>query len=92
MADNWRSPQRHVAPLPARPAAQPEADRAASSITAHEVRAHLRFLSSDLMEGRAPGTRGGELAAEYIASAFEEAGLQPVQGNGVVAHLAGELR
>ena len=27
--------------------------------------AHLRFLASDLLEGRAPATRGGRLAAEY---------------------------
>ena len=29
--------------------------------------AHLRLLASDLLEGRAPATRGGRLAAEYIA-------------------------
>src|SRR5689334_3159224 len=39
--------------------------------------AHLRFLSSDLLEGRAPATRGGRLAAEYIASQLREAGVEP---------------
>ena len=39
-----------------------------SPITAAEIDGHLRFLSSDLLEGRAPGTRGGRLAAEYIAT------------------------
>src|SRR6266496_5531254 len=39
--------------------------------------AHLRFLSSDLLEGRAPATRGGRLAAEYIASQLRAAGLEP---------------
>ena len=29
--------------------------------------AHLRFLASDLLEGRAPATRGGQVAAQYIA-------------------------
>lgn len=33
--------------------------------------AHLRFLASDLLEGRAPATRGGRLAAEYIAAQFQ---------------------
>jgi len=44
----------------------------------HEFRAHLKFLASDLCEGRAPGTRGGNLAALYIASQFEAAGLRPI--------------
>jgi Zn-dependent M28 family amino/carboxypeptidase len=51
--------------------------RAAAPITAAEVDAHLRFLSSDLLEGRAPATRGGQLAAEYIASELREDGIMP---------------
>ena len=51
--------------------------RAAAPITAAEVDAHLRFLSSDLLEGRAPATRGGQLAAEYIASELREDGVLP---------------
>jgi Zn-dependent M28 family amino/carboxypeptidase len=39
------------------------------------MEAHLRFLAHDLLEGRAPGTRGGELAAEYIAAQFRAIGL-----------------
>ncbi|MEO8561197.1 MAG: M28 family peptidase [bacterium] len=46
-------------------------------ITAAELDAHLRFLSSDLLEGRAPGTRGGRLAAEYIATELRAAGVEP---------------
>lgn len=48
-----------------------------TTITEKEIDAHLRFLASDLLEGRAPGTRGGKLAAEYIASAMEAAGVEP---------------
>jgi len=48
-----------------------------SRITTEEIDAHLRFLSSDLLEGRAPGTRGGRLAAEYIAAQLEAFGLKP---------------
>ena len=51
--------------------------RAAAPITAAEIDSHLRFLSSDLLEGRAPATRGGQLAAEYIASELRGAGLAP---------------
>jgi len=48
-----------------------------SGITAAEIDAHLRFLSSDLLEGRAPGTRGGRLAAEYIAAQLRAYGVEP---------------
>ena len=44
--------------------------------------AHLRFLSNDLLEGRAPATRGGRIAAEYIAAQFEALGLEPAGTNG----------
>jgi len=46
-------------------------------IGTREIDAHLRFLSSDLLEGRAPATRGGRLAAEYIASQLESFGVEP---------------
>src|SRR5688500_1150883 len=48
-----------------------------SSITAGEIDGYLRFLSSDLLEGRAPATRGGRLTAEYIASQLRAFGLRP---------------
>jgi hypothetical protein len=44
--------------------------------------AHLRFLASDVLEGRAPATRGGRLATEYIAAQFQALGLQPAGVNG----------
>ncbi|MFO1497782.1 MAG: M28 family peptidase [Verrucomicrobiota bacterium] len=39
--------------------------------------AHDKFLASDLLEGRGPGTRGGSLAIEYIAAQLAAAGLEP---------------
>jgi Zn-dependent M28 family amino/carboxypeptidase len=61
----------------------PQAARnAAASIDAEKIRAHVRFLSLDLLEGRGPGTRGGELAAEYIATQFALAGVEPAGDNG----------
>src|SRR6266480_3178588 len=44
--------------------------------------AHLRFLASDLLEGRAPATRGGRLAGEYVAAQFQALGLEPAGANG----------
>jgi hypothetical protein len=52
-------------------AAQDTTTTPPSRITTQEIDAHLRFLSSDLLEGRAPGTRGGRLAAEYIARSWK---------------------
>ncbi|MDB4947552.1 MAG: putative aminopeptidase [Gemmatimonadetes bacterium] len=49
-------------------------------IRPHVVDAHLRFLSHPLMEGRGPGTRGGDTAQEYIRAQFRRLGLQPVDG------------
>src|SRR5260370_821970 len=46
------------------------------------IDAHLRFLASDLLEGRAPATRGGRLAAAYIAAQFQALGLEPAGANG----------
>ncbi|MDR0788281.1 MAG: M28 family peptidase [Gemmatimonadota bacterium] len=42
------------------------------------IEAHLRFLSSDLLEGRGVGSRGGRIGEEYIRATFAAAGLQPV--------------
>ena len=36
----------------------------------------IKFLSSDLLEGRGTGARGGEIAAGYIASQMEAIGLK----------------
>lgn len=41
------------------------------------IRAHMRFLASDLLEGRGTATRGYRIAAEYVAAQFEIAGLEP---------------
>jgi Zn-dependent M28 family amino/carboxypeptidase len=46
------------------------------------IRAHVKFLASDLLEGRGTGQRGGDIAAEYIATQFAVDGLQPAGDNG----------
>ena len=57
------------------PVSSPSATQATMSIPA--IRANLRFLSSDLLEGRAPATRGGALAEHFIATQLESYGVQP---------------
>lgn len=54
-----------------------DAENAALRIDESTLRAHVRFLADDLLEGRGPGARGGLLAAKYIASQFEAMGLEP---------------
>src|ERR1700676_1565984 len=49
---------------------------------AEKIRAHVKFLSSDLLEGRGTGQRGGDIAAEYIATQFALYGLRPAGDNG----------
>lgn len=55
---------------------------AAQNIDAEKIRAHVRFLSLDLLEGRGPGTRGAELAAEYIATQFAVNGIKAAGDDG----------
>lgn len=52
------------------------------ALSADAIRAHIRYLSSDLLEGRGPGTRGDALATNYIAAQFEAYGLQPAGDDG----------
>jgi Zn-dependent M28 family amino/carboxypeptidase len=65
------------------------------------LRAHIKFLADDLLEGRGTGARGGELAAKYIAAQLEALGLkgagpggsffQPVSLVGVKANPATKM-
>ena len=60
----------------------PAAAKAMQSIDPEKLRPHVKFLASDLLEGRGTGQRGGDLAAAYIASQFEQYGLTPAGANG----------
>src|SRR6266545_7076995 len=53
-----------------------------ASLSEHAIRAHIKFLSSDLLEGRGTGARGGEIAANYIAAQMEGLGLKGAGANG----------
>jgi Zn-dependent M28 family amino/carboxypeptidase len=54
----------------------------ANLFSENELKAHVRFLSDDLLEGRGPGTRGGDLAAKYIAAQLETSGIKGAGANG----------
>ena len=58
------------------------AQRDSLEITVAELDAHLRFLASDLLEGRGPGTRGERLTTAYLISQLQAAGVQPPAWNG----------
>jgi Zn-dependent M28 family amino/carboxypeptidase len=53
-----------------------------AGIDAEKIRAHVKFLSSDLLEGRGMGQRGSDIAAEYIATQFALDGLTPAGDQG----------
>lgn len=44
------------------------------------LKADVTYLADDLREGRGPGTKGIDAAADYIATVFKEAGLKPAPG------------
>ena len=52
----------------------------AATVQEAPLRAHLAFLSSDLLEGRGTGQRGGDLTVSYLETQALAAGLQPANG------------
>src|SRR5438477_7213932 len=73
-----------------------------TQISESALRAHIKFLSDDRLEGRGTGAKGGETAALYVAEQFEAMGLksagakgsfwQPVSMVGVKADTISEMR
>ena len=54
----------------------------APKFDAQKIRQHVKYLSSDALEGRGTGQKGGDLAADYIAAQFKSYGLKPAGENG----------
>ncbi len=77
-----QSNQTSMPVIPKLNALSPAGQRALESIDSEKIRAHVKFLASDLMEGRGPGQRGGKLAAEYVATQFALYGLKPAGADG----------
>ena len=53
-----------------------------NDITKEEIYQHIKYLSSDDLEGRFPGTNGDQLTRSYVASEFEKYNLKPAGENG----------
>ncbi|MFN3648255.1 MAG: M28 family peptidase [Armatimonadota bacterium] len=64
------------------PRVAPAVRQALEAIDAQSIRAHVRFLSDDLLEGRDTSETGGFLAARYLAAELEQLGLKPAGDNG----------
>ena len=64
------------------PALSAVSQQKTSDINEATLKAHIRFLSDDLLEGRGTGARGGEIAAKYIASQLEAIGAKGAAPNG----------
>ena len=60
----------------------PAAHQAMASVDPEKIRWQVRFLAHDLLEGRGTGQRGGDIAAEYIATQFALYGLKPAGDDG----------
>ena len=67
---------------PAAAQQQPACKRFLQQIDKEKIREHVKYLSSDKLEGRGTGQPGGDLAADYIAKQFASYGLKPAGDNG----------
>src|SRR5258708_37091761 len=53
------------------------AQKAMNAIDAEKIRATVKYLSDDALQGRGTGQKGGEMAADWIAVQFKSYGLLP---------------
>src|SRR5436309_1207993 len=58
-------------------AQSPSTQQIAAQLTANDLKADVSFLASDALEGRGTPSPGLNIAAEFIASQFRRAGLEP---------------
>ena len=70
---------RQAGPEPTPAAAAPTAVDASGPA---RIEADVRFLADDLLEGRAAGTRGYDLASLYVANRYRAIGLAPAGDDG----------
>jgi Zn-dependent M28 family amino/carboxypeptidase len=55
----------------------PAGKKAMKDIDAEKIRATVKYLSDDKLEGRGTGQKGGDMAADWIAAQFKSYGLIP---------------
>ena len=51
-------------------------------ISGQRIRAHIKYLASDELEGRGVGTRGEQLATDYLATQLRAEGAEPAGDGG----------
>jgi Zn-dependent M28 family amino/carboxypeptidase len=59
-----------------------DAQQALNSIDSEKIRATVKYLSDDALQGRGTGQRGGDMAADWLAQQFKAYGLRPAGDNG----------
>ncbi|HEX4604347.1 MAG TPA: peptidase M28, partial [Candidatus Angelobacter sp.] len=60
----------------------PATQKAMNAIDAEKIRATVKYLSDDKLEGRGTGQKGGDMAADWIAAQFKSYGLAPAGDDG----------
>jgi Zn-dependent M28 family amino/carboxypeptidase len=63
-------------------APSPVAQKAMNAIDAEKIRATVKYLSDDKLQGRGTGQKGGDMAADWIAAQFKSYGLAPAGDQG----------
>jgi Zn-dependent M28 family amino/carboxypeptidase len=58
------------------------AQKAMNAIDAEKIRATVKYLSDDALQGRGTGQKGGDMAADWIAEQFKSYGLVPAGDQG----------
>jgi Zn-dependent M28 family amino/carboxypeptidase len=81
-AQSAKSATSPMPPVPKIAAIPSAGEQAMAAVNAENIRWHVKFLADDLLEGRGTGQRGGDIAAEYIATQFALYGLKPAGDNG----------
>jgi hypothetical protein len=91
---HWGSTVKHIvsalaglavlscSPTTSPPSTSADNQTAIPDISAVNIEAHIRFLSSDYLAGRDTGSEGYEIAANYVASQMRLLGLEPAGRDG----------
>ncbi|HEX3092133.1 MAG TPA: M28 family peptidase [Candidatus Angelobacter sp.] len=60
----------------------PAAQKAMNAIDAEKIRATVKYLSDDALQGRGTGQKGGDMAADWIAAQLKSYGVMPAGDEG----------
>src|ERR1700757_1872056 len=60
----------------------PGAAKAMNTIDPEKIRATVKYLADNKLEGRGTGQKGGDMAADWIAAQFKSYGVAPAGDHG----------